>query len=118
MATDYYLHIEAFTQSQSANGKEAPVDLSKIDSDLFLHIYVSGAIPSGSKLRISKIELPSGGTFTFPQAATKSGAYYKFTITHYILKNGTRYRMRSFDRMPKNPNSKPNCVASRDIKTL
>ena len=118
MANDYYLRIVRFTQSSSANGKETTVEPEKIDYGHFLHIYVSGEIPAGTDVRISRTQLPEGGTYTYPDPAKKVGNRFKYTVTHYTLKRRTKYRLRAFDRPRKKPPSKPNCVASHDIKTL
>jgi hypothetical protein len=113
MGECFYLRIDKWTQSGNLDDPEQPVaDLDHVAIDQFLFIYVTGVVPSGTKLlkcEITNQGKPKG----LLDVCLVTPGYFKGTIEHYTLDANNEYRLIVADIL-----DKPSCLCSAIVKTL
>jgi hypothetical protein len=110
MAHEYYLRVRKVTQSLAADGPaEDPVDPGHVDPARFLHVYVAGYVPDGTRMPSGKYRVVGAGQ-DYAMHVQPSPDGYRFTITHGYLQGGASYLLRFADDF-----AEPSCLSSQVI---
>jgi hypothetical protein len=113
MGASYYLQINKWTQAPTLDGPETPIaDLDHVDYQMFLNIYVVGAVPRNINILRCQIDNQGKviGSFDFPSVNAEQ---FKGTIGHDFLIANNEYLFIIADSL-----DKPFCLCSATIKTL